>query len=212
MLYLEHLHLTSKGLVFQDKNGHQLTIVQAVQKATMRLYNYALDFELLVVRVAGFIPFYFVRKIVYQLAGVKIGRKSHIHMGAQFFDPSKVTVGEGSILGQNIFLDGRERLSIGNHTDIASDVLIYNSEHNISDPDFVAVNSPVSIGDYVFIGPRAIILPGVTIGNGAVVAAGAVVTKDVPELTIVGGVPAREIGKRQLTDLHYRLGRARLFQ
>ena len=39
------------------------------------------------------------------------------------------------------------------------------------------------------------ILPGVTIGNNVVVAAGAVVTKDVPENTIVGGVPARIIRK-----------------
>ena len=37
------------------------------------------------------------------------------------------------------------------------------------------------------------ILPGVTIGNNVVVAAGAVVTKDVPDNTLVGGVPARKI-------------------
>jgi len=70
----------------------------------------------------------------------------------------------------------------------------------------------VIIGDYVFIGPRAVIMPGVHIGKGAVVGAGAVVTKDVPEMTVVAGIPAKEIRKRNLTELKYKIGRARWFQ
>lgn len=49
----------------------------------------------------------------------------------------------------------------------------------------------IHIGRNVWIGAGAIVLPGVTIGDGAVVAAGAVVTKDIPDNTIVGGVPAK---------------------
>jgi acetyltransferase-like isoleucine patch superfamily enzyme len=44
------------------------------------------------------------------------------------------------------------------------------------------------------IGGNATILPGIRIGKEALVAAGAVVTKDVPEYTMVAGVPARKIG------------------
>lgn len=51
----------------------------------------------------------------------------------------------------------------------------------------------IDIRDNVFIGHRAIILPNVEIGPNAVVAAGAVVTKNVPENTVVGGIPAKRI-------------------
>ncbi|RJQ27334.1 acyltransferase [Candidatus Parcubacteria bacterium] len=213
MLYLEHIAVNiKKGVVFKDKNGKELSLVVAVSKGFNRILNYIFDFELLVVRITGLIPCSFIRKMVYKAAGVRIGSKSHIHMGAQFFCPANVIIGNGTIVGQNAFLDGRDKLIIGDYVDIASDVMIYNSEHDINSEDFHAVNAPVEIGDYVFIGPRAIILPGVKIGRGAVVGAGAVVTKNVPELTIVGGVPAQIIGERKEKHLHYKLGRTRLFQ
>ena len=54
----------------------------------------------------------------------------------------------------------------------------------------------VTIGNDVWIGTRVIILPGVTVGNGVIIGAGAVVTKDVPDMAIVGGVPAKIIKYR----------------
>lgn len=63
----------------------------------------------------------------------------------------------------------------------------------------------VIIDDYVWIASRATILPGVHIGRGAVVASGAVVTKDVPPLAIVGGVPAK-ILKYRKDCMKYKLG------
>ena len=55
--------------------------------------------------------------------------------------------------------------------------------------------APIHIGKNVWIGANAVICPGVTIGDNAVVAGGAVVINDVPENTVVGGVPAEEIKK-----------------
>ena len=53
----------------------------------------------------------------------------------------------------------------------------------------------VSIGDRVFIGANSTVLMNTKIGNDVIVAAGSVVTKDVPDDSIVAGVPARVIGK-----------------
>ncbi len=195
-----------------DRMGHQLSWSQAGNKIINRLANYLLDAEVALLWAFSYIPSHLVRRLIFTLAGMKMGKKSTIHIGCRFYQPKNVVIGEGTIIGDHAILDGRAPLTIGNHVDIASNVMIYNSEHDIHSEDMHPIEAPVTINDYVFIGPRAIILPGVTIGRGAVVAAGAVVTKDVPGGVIVGGVPAREIGQRRLTDFKYRLGRFRLFQ
>lgn len=140
-------------------------------------------------------------------------------MMGRMYDPRHIRIGSDTIIGEKATLDGRRQLpeskgelTIGDHVDIASEVMIWTSQHDLKSSTFAAIEKPVVIEDYVFIGPRAIILPGVTIGRGAVVAAGAVVTKSVPPLSMVGGVPAVEIGQRSADSLNYKLGRARWFQ
>ncbi|KKS17311.1 MAG: Acetyltransferase [Candidatus Woesebacteria bacterium GW2011_GWA1_41_7] len=198
--------------MFKDKNGKGLSTGEVLSKILNRIGSMILDFELMTLRWVSHVPSHLFRKCIYRLSGVKIGKGSTVHMWANFFDPSGVSIGEDTIIGDHAFLDGRAPLTIGNHTDIASSVMIYNSEHDLESEDFSAKSDSVEVGDYVFIGPRVTILPGVKIGKGAVVAAGAVVTKDVPEFIIVGGVPAKEIGERKNKNPHYILGRARLFQ
>ncbi|OGM13434.1 hypothetical protein A3D84_00650 [Candidatus Woesebacteria bacterium RIFCSPHIGHO2_02_FULL_42_20] len=185
----------------------------AVKKGLQRVFSWMIDFKLFIIHgVSLHLPLWSVRKAIFSLFGVKIGKGSIIHMGCKFFEPSGVEIGQDTVVGEGAFLDGRAKLVVGNHVAVASQVLIYNSEHDISSDTFEATNAPVAIGDYVFVGPRAIILPGVSVGAGAVIAAGAVVTKDVPSFAIVGGVPAKIISERKLKDPQYRLGRARLFQ
>lgn len=196
----------------KDKHGNTLTGVQIIKKIGIRIYNILLEFQIFILHVIGFFPSHVVRRLFYRLAGIKIGNGSTLHMGIRFYDPSNIVIGKDTIIGEGVVLDGRDMITIGDHVDIASEVMIYNAEHDVQDPQFNAISEAVTIKDYVFVGPRAIILPGVTIGKGAVVAAGAVVTKNVSEFTIVGGVPAKVITERKPKELLYRLGRARWFR
>lgn len=167
----------------------------------------------------GFVPVHHIRRFFYRLFGMKIGSGSTIHMMARIYDPRHISIGNDTIIGEKVTLDGRRQLegskggiTIGNHVDIASEVMIWTSEHDIHSADFHAIEDPIVIEDYVFIGPRAILLPGITIGEGAVIGAGAIVTKDVPPKAIMGGIPAKQIGERKSTSYSYKLGRARWFQ
>ena len=196
---------------FKDRMGNQLTWKEAIPKIGFRFQSYYLEFLTALLWWLGFLPSHTVRKLLLKAAGMKIGKKSYIHIGLRTYDPRNITIGEGTIVGDYATLDGRDMLEIGNHVDIASGVMIFNGSRDIHTEDFTLVLKPVKIGNYVFIGPRAIILPGVTVGDGAVIGAGAVVTKDVSPKTLVGGVPAKKIRDRDVKELKYRLGRARLF-
>ena len=207
-----NLNVSPDGIYFVDKDGNKLDSSKALCKITNRFASFFLDFWLFKLTCVGHVPFHGFRNFWYRLSGIKMGKGSTFHMRARFFLPKNIEIGEGTIIGDNAFLDGRAKIKIGKQVDIASSVMIYNSEHDLSDPTFKAIEEPVTIGNYVFIGPRVIIMPGVTIGDGAVVAGGAVVTKDVAANSIVGGVPAKEIGQRSLKTQSYKLGRARLFQ
>ena len=107
---------------------------------------------------------------------ITIGKNVFFNTGCSFQDRGGITIGNGSMLGMNV------TIATLNHG-------LPLITRNTTFP------SPVIIGENVWIGSNSTILPGVTIGDNSVVAAGAVVTKDVPENTVVAGVPAKVIKK-----------------
>jgi len=146
------------------------------------------------------IPSHTLRLLFYRtVMKAKIGDGSSVFLSAWFDTPGGLAIGSNSTINQKCRLDSRGGLRIGNNVSISAEVCILTAEHDIHSETFAGVRSPVVICDYVFIGTRAMILPGVIVGEGAVVAAGAVVTKNVDAYTVVGGVPARVIGVRDIT-------------
>ncbi len=107
-----------------------------------------------------------------------------------------VTIGDYTRIGIHCTVIGP--VCIGSHVNLAQGITVTALNHNFTDCsrriDEQGISTqPVVIGDDVWIGANAVVLPGVTIGKHAVVAAGAVVTRDVPDYTLVGGVPAKVI-------------------
>jgi maltose O-acetyltransferase len=160
--------------------------------------------------IVSHIPSFMLRHLWYRrVLGVRLGQGSAIFLqcfiwnsGPSHMRRNGLRIGDHCRINRNCCLDARGSLSIGNNVSISPEVTILTLQHFYNDPQFADDPRPVVIEDHVWIGTRATILPGVTIGRGAVVAAGALVTKDVAPCVIVGGVPARLIGEREL-DPHY---------
>jgi acetyltransferase-like isoleucine patch superfamily enzyme len=110
-------------------------------------------------------------------------------------------LGENSYVGSYSVIGVNNRIEIGNNVMIANAVSIRDTDHNFENLNINMLEqgmqtAPVYIEDDVWLGHEVVITKGVTVHSGAIVAANAVVTKDVPENTIVGGVPTKIIKYR----------------
>lgn len=164
--------------------------------------------------VVSHVPSFAVRHAWYRrYVGLRLGEEARIHLNCfvWHFGPGHARrvgarIGARTWINRGCCLDVRGGLNIGADVSISPEVMILTAAHDMNDPSFALTVAPVVIEDNVWIGSRVTVLPGVTIGRGAVVAAGSVVTRDVPALAVIGGVPARQIGLREAAATHYRLG------
>lgn len=163
-----------------------------------------------------------MRRAIWRALARRFGDGVSIGPGANFRHPETFEIGNGVFIGANTYIQGRHdgRCSIGDHVWIgpqsyfdARDLIleeyvgwgpgakVLGSEHTGIPLDTPIIRTdleirPVRVEAWADIGTGAIILPGVTIGRASIVGAGAVVTRDVPPYTVVAGVPARVIRRR----------------
>lgn len=123
-----------------------------------------------------------------------IGEGSRVHAPIHCTQGDKVKIGKDSIIMYNVDMMAAGGIIIDDDVMIAAGTKIVTNNHDFEDHRTLLVK-PVHFKNNCWIGAGAIILPGVTIGEHSVVAAGAVVNKDVPDYTVVAGIPAKEIKK-----------------
>lgn len=119
------------------------------------------------------------------MGGIKIGNNVSINRGCEFFTSASL----GTVI------------NIKDNVVFSPHVKIYSAGHNYKYLNLLDTSGDVIINQYAWIGGNSIILQGVTIGEYSVVSANSVVTKDVPPYSIVAGIPAKIIKKREFHEL-----------
>jgi acetyltransferase-like isoleucine patch superfamily enzyme len=148
------------------------------------------------------------RLICWSRAGIVIGNDfsfgedSFLSNGFNpFGEIGVVVIGSNVGIGGHSYICCPSSLSIGDNTITGQYLSIHPQNHVFTSPDVPVrlqgtTAQGVRIGEDCWIGAKVTILDGVTIGAGSIIAAGAVVTQSFPERSIIGGVPARVIGRR----------------
>lgn len=172
-----------------ELNGYIWSVCQETQKKLMELNTtYHTTDEL--------------PKVMSELIGEQIGEDFRM------FTPFYADFGRNIHIGRNVFINSgchfqdQGGIYIDDNALIGHDVVLATVNHDLNPYDRRNHYAPIRIGKRVWIGSNATILQGVTIGDGAVVAAGAVVTNDVPENTVVGGVPAKVIKRIETEEMN----------
>lgn len=134
--------------------------------------------------IAASFPLNSVRVKGLRLCGYKVGKK--VYIGSRF-----MLAAMNSETGDSLEIE--DRVAIGPGV-----ILVLSSDANYSRlvEKIPPVRGRIHLKKDCWLGAGAIVLPNVTIGEGAIVGAGSVVTRNVPDNTVVAGVPAREISGR----------------
>lgn len=136
-------------------------------------------------------------------ARMKIVGNPRIHPTASLRCGENIYLGKNSHINQYccIWASKNSKIILGDNLLMGPGVKIFSSNHSskLGTPMNMQphVEKDIIIGNDVWLGANSVIVAGVKIGDSAIIAAGSVVTKDVPEYTIVGGVPAKPIKKRE---------------
>ncbi|MDO4160852.1 MAG: sugar O-acetyltransferase [Prevotellaceae bacterium] len=137
-----------------------------------------------------------VRAMLSEVFGYKVPTSLRV------FPPFYTDFGKNITIGENVFINAcchfqdHGGITIGDGCQIGHNVVFATLNHGVQPEDRKhTYPAPIVLGKNVWVGSNSTILSGVTIGDNSIIAAGAVVSKDVPESTIVGGVPAKTIKK-----------------
>lgn len=136
--------------------------------------------------------------------GARIGENVIIHSPLMIHnagnDYSNLSIGSSSYFGRGIFLDLKDKITIGERVTVSMRVTLL-THTDVGESSLKSVMPPshgaVRVEDDAYLGAQVTVLQGVRIGEGALIGAGSVVIHDVPAKTVAAGNPSREIRKIQ---------------
>jgi acetyltransferase-like isoleucine patch superfamily enzyme len=147
---------------------------------------------------------YFIHDHVAPRAQLHIQGNPRIHPTASLRCGYNIFLGKNSHINQYccLWASPNSRIVLGDNVLMGPGVMMFSSNHNVTGTDRPMNVQPylekdIVIGDDVWLGSNSVIVAGVKIGQGTIIGAGSVVTRDIPEYTVAGGIPAKPIRQRR---------------
>lgn len=143
-------------------------------------------------------PFHGWRSFLLRCFGATLGKDCHFYPGAKIWAPWNLHCGDHVGVASGAEIYNPATIKLGDYVTISQNAYLCGANHDYNDPSFPLITDTIEIKHHAWIAARAIVLQGVTVGEGAVLAINALATKDLTPWTVYGGVPAREINKRNV--------------
>ncbi|HVU21610.1 MAG TPA: WcaF family extracellular polysaccharide biosynthesis acetyltransferase [Hyphomicrobium sp.] len=138
------------------------------------------------------------RRCILRLFGSDIGKGVKIKPGVRIKFPWRLTVGDHSWLGEDVWIDNLAAVSIGAHCCISQGAYLCTGSHDWTKPDFDLITRPIHVADRSWIAARSVVGPGVIVGEGSVLSLGGVATKDLAPWMIYAGTPSTMVKTRSV--------------
>ena len=131
--------------------------------------------------------------------GCSLGKGVVVKPNVNIKYPWKLTLGNYVWIGERVWIDNLDNVTIGNHVCISQGAMIICGSHNYKQKSFDLITKEVTLNDGVWIGAKSIILPGVVAESHAILGAGSVISKNLESFTVYKGNPAEKVGSRTIS-------------
>jgi len=143
-------------------------------------------------------PFKKLKILILRLFGATIGKNTVIKPGVNIKYPWKLTVGENSWIGENVWIDNLDHVEIGANCCISQGALLLCGNHNYSSQAFDLITQKIIISDGAWVGAKCVVVPGCIIGNHAVLTVGSVAVGALKPFGVYSGNKAVWVKQRTI--------------
>jgi len=128
--------------------------------------------------------------------GAKIGKSVVIKPSVNIKYPWRLTVGDYSWIGEDVWIDNLDQVNIGANVCISQGALLLCGNHNYRKETFDLITGPITIEDGAWIGAKTVVCPGVCCKSHSVLSVGSIATKDLEAYSVYQGNPAIKVKNR----------------
>lgn len=149
---------------------------------------------------ASWNPFISIKILILRLFGAKLGKGLVLKNNVNIKSPWFLKIGDYCWIGENVWIDNLDKVTIGSNVCISQGVLLLTGNHDYTKSNMPYRNAPIIIKDGAWVGAKVTVTAGVTIAENCVLTVGSVVTHDTEPNMIYQGNPARAIRERHIKE------------